>query len=153
MAWQVSGAFDEKSLVGKACRSDADKRNVTTWTPLPTERTGLANLASRQGVGEGKNTVFARVTIVAEAEQVKPLTFGFSDRIKVYLNEHLLYAGSDTFRSRDYRFLGTIGWFDTVYLPRKKGDNELWLAVTEDFFAGGWGVQARFEDMAGIAVR
>jgi hypothetical protein len=26
-----------------------------------------------------------------------------------------------------------------VYLPLKKGKNELWLAVTEDFPLGGWG--------------
>jgi hypothetical protein len=152
-SWQVSEAFDEQSLVGKVRLTDADKKNFKTWIPLPSERTGLANLARVQGVGEGKNTVFARVTIVAEGKQIKPLTFGFSDRIKVYLNDQLLYAGSDVFLSRDYRFLGTIGWFDAVYLPLKRGENELWLAVTEDFPLGGWGVQARFEDMAGIEVK
>lgn len=152
-SWQVSEAFDERSLAGKVRLTGADKHGFTSWTLLPTERTGLANLARVQGVGEGKNTVFARVTIVAEEEQVKPLTFGSSDRIKVYLNDQLLYAGSDVFFSRDYRFLGTIGWFDAVYLPLKKGQNELWLAVTEDLPLGGWGVQARFEDMAGITVK
>lgn len=152
-SWQVSDAFDEQALAGKLRLTGADKQNFTSWTPLPTEPTGLANLASVQGVGEGKNTVFARVAIVAEGERVQSLTFGFSNKIKVYLNDQLLYAGSDVFLSRDYRFLGTIGWFDAVYLPLKKGENELWLAVTEDFRLGGWGVQGRFEDMAGIEVR
>ena len=35
----------------------------------------------------------------------------------VYLNGVALYRGDDTYRSRDYRFLGSIGWHDTVYLP------------------------------------
>jgi hypothetical protein len=36
-------------------------------------------------------------------------------------------------------------------LPLKKGDNELWLAVTENF--GGWGVKAAFDDMDGISLK
>jgi hypothetical protein len=47
--------------------------------------------------------------------------------------------------------MGTIGLFDEVYLPLKKGHNELWLAVTETF--GGWGVTALFEDPAGINIK
>ena len=55
-----------------------------------------------------------------------------------------VYRGDDTYRSRDYRFLGSIGWYDTLYLPLEQGDNELLIAVSEDF--GGWGVQARLLD-------
>ena len=62
-----------------------------------------------------------------------------------------MYGGSNLYRSRDYRYLGTIGYFDELYLPLQRGKNELWLAVSEDF--GGWGIQAMFEDMAGIEVR
>ena len=51
-------------------------------------------------------------------------------------------------RSRDYRYLGTIGLFDEVMLPLRDGDNELWLAVSESF--GGWGVLARLPDENGI---
>jgi hypothetical protein len=32
-----------------------------------------------------------------------------------------------------------------------EGENELWMAVAEKF--GGWGIQARFEDMEGIEIR
>jgi hypothetical protein len=41
-------------------------------------------------------------------------------------------------------FLGSIGWYDTLYLPLAAGGNELVVAVAEDF--GGWGVQARLSD-------
>jgi hypothetical protein len=63
----------------------------------------------------------------------------------------LIYGGSDVYTSRDYRFLGTIGLFDELYLPLKKGDNELWFAVTENF--GGWGVKAMFDDLSGIRIK
>jgi hypothetical protein len=75
---------------------------------------------------------------------------GFSDRAVVYLNGRPLYRGDDTYRSRDYRFLGSIGWWDSVYLPLDAGDNELAIAVSETF--GGWGVQARFPDVAGLVL-
>ena len=68
---------------------------------------------------------------------------GFSDRAVVYLNGRALYRGDDTYRSRDYRFLGSIGWYDTVYLPLVEGANDLLIAVSESF--GGWGIQARFD--------
>ena len=88
---------------------------------------------------------------VSDKAQVKPLQFGFSDSVKVYFNGQLIYGGNDLFRSRDYRFLGTIGYYDTLYLPLLNGKNELIMAVSEKF--GGWGVQARFADMTGISLR
>lgn len=83
------------------------------------------------------------MTINADKPGVRKLTFGFSDRARVYLNKQLLYAGEDNFMSRDYRFLGTIGYFDAVYLNLKQGPNELWIAVSENF--GGWGIKAKLE--------
>ena len=107
------------------------------------------DLARAHAIKDDKNTVFARVTVIAEKEQIKPLDFGFSDRVKVYFNGQLIYGGNNTYRTRDYRYLGTISFFDQLYLPLKKGENELLMAVSESF--GGWGVQARFNDMQGIA--
>ena len=61
---------------------------------------------------------------------------------------HSPRARGRVYRSRDYRFLGSIGWSDTVVLPLDEGDNDLVVAVAEDF--GGWGIQGRFTDAAGI---
>ena len=79
---------------------------------------------------------------------VRVLEIGFSDRVVVYLNGRALFRGNDTYRSRDYRFLGSIGFWDALFLPLLEGDNELVVAVSETF--GGWGVQARFPDPTGI---
>ena len=62
-------------------------------------------------------------------------------RAVVYLNGQALCRGVDTYRSRDCRFLGSIGCWDTLFLPLVEGDNELVVAVSQDF--GGRGVQAR----------
>lgn len=147
MSWLVSSAIASKSLDGKYQLTGADKQPLR-WQRLDAEPTGIVNLARLQGAQPERNTVFARLVIQSNREQVKKLRFGFSDAVKVYCNDRLISGGSNVFRSRDEHFMGTIGLHDEVYLPLQKGTNELWLAVTENF--GGWGVTALFEDMTGI---
>jgi len=94
-----------------------------------------------QGIHDERNTVLARTTIRSSGARTQLLELGFSDRAVVFLNGRPIYRGDDTYRSRDYRFLGGIGWYDALYLELVEGENELAVAVSEDF--GGWGVQAR----------
>jgi hypothetical protein len=150
MSWMVSNVIEGKTLEGKYQLGTLDK-GVLRWTKLECESTGMCNLAKLQGVTEHQNTAFARLVIQSDREQVKKIRFGFSDAVKVYFNDRLVYGGSDIYQSRDYRFLGTVGLFDELYLPLKAGDNELWIAVTENF--GGWGIKAAFDDMSGIRLR
>lgn len=150
MSWMVSNVIEGKSLEGKYQLNASDKEKLN-WKRLDCESTGLANLARLNGLQEDRNTVFARLIIESDSEQVKKLRFGFSDTVKVYFNDRLIYGGSDVFQSRDYRFLGTMGLFDELYLPLKRGENELWIAVMENF--GGWGIKALFENMDGIKIR
>mgnify|MGYP005725633427 CR=1 FL=1 len=149
MHWQISNTLDEAVLENTSSLSTIDRTNLT-WQTLKSEYTGLVNLARVQGISRGSNTAFAKVIIISETEQVKKLKFGYSDRIKAYLNEQLLYSGNNNYQSRDYRYLGTIGYFDEIYLPLKQGKNELWMAVSESF--GGWGIKAMFEDMNGLQI-
>jgi hypothetical protein len=137
--WSVSDAFPEAELTTPAL--DLAGR---TWTEVESEPSGLANLARVTGIRDGRDTVLARTTIASPRAQTVPLDLGFSDRAVVYLNGRALYRGDDAYRTRDYRFLGSIGWWDTLFLPLVEGENELVVAVSEDF--GGWGVQARLPD-------
>lgn len=121
------------------------------WTTATVESSGVLNLARWSGAQPGRNTMLVRLTIESEIPQRKAFQYGFSDQARIYLNGDLLAEGSDAFTSRDYRFLGTIGWYDTVYLPLQKGRNELVIAVTETF--GGWGIQAAIPDRAGIRTK
>ena len=150
-SWLVSNSFDEQELENKyQLFTESEKENFN-WTKLVSDNSGVANLSKVQGIKDGKNTVFARKTIVADRDTIKQLKFGFSDRVKIYLNGRLLYGGNDALRSRDYRFLGTVGLFDELYLPLKTGDNELWMAVSEGELWYGWGLIAQLEDLQGVS--
>ena len=92
-----------------------------------------------------------KITISSDTDQIKRLDFGFSDKAQAYVNGKLIYAGNNVFRSRDYRYLGTIGYFDSIYLDLKKGDNEIVFAVTEGF--GGWGIKNKVENLDGITIK
>jgi hypothetical protein len=122
-----------------------------TWTIQNSEATGTINLSRFGHVTPAANTMVASVVIESESDQIKLLSFGFSDFVTVYLNDKALFTGRDNFMSRDYRFLGTIGYFDTLILPFKKGTNELWFVVSENF--GGWGVKAKLESMEKIELK
>jgi hypothetical protein len=143
--WQVSSAFPAGRL---GDRIDPAAFSGLRWTALAAEPSGITNLARVQGITPEADTVFARITIASARAQTRRLRFGFSDRVHVYLNGELLYAGDDRNASRDYRFLGTIGLFDELPLRLREGRNELWFAVSEAF--GGWGVIAAFDSLDGI---
>lgn len=145
--WEVSSGISEKSLVAAPSLKPSDKAGLS-WKTATTENTGMLNLASVATWSEANNTVLARVVVNSDKEQVKKFVFGFSDHARLYLNDHLLFSGEDDYRSRDYRFLGTVGYYDAVYLNLKKGRNEIIIAVSERM--GGWGVKGKFEDMTGL---
>jgi hypothetical protein len=149
LSWSVSDAFPEAELEGRTALGPGEKE-ARRWTALHAERSGVVNLARVQGIGDGRDTAFARATLRCARAGVKELRFGFSDRVRVYLDGTLLYAGRDGYGSRDYRFLGTIGGHDSVYLPLAAGEHELWLAVSDD--GGGWGLLAWFPDPEGLVL-
>ncbi|NNE67231.1 MAG: hypothetical protein HKN33_11755 [Pyrinomonadaceae bacterium] len=117
---------------------------------MPVEIGGFVNIARKHGIADGKNTVFATIKIESDRAQIKKFSFGYSDNARVYFEARLMYEGTNRYQTRDYRYLGTIGLFDSVYLPLKKGTNRLSIAVTEGF--GGWGVKGMFEDTSGISI-
>ena len=145
--WQVSNLIED-SVVLDQLQLDKNFKNRLTWTAQQSEWTGAINLARYAQRSQGSNTIAVKVDIESDKAQLKRIDFGFSDRVRVYLNDQAIFEGRDRFVSRDYRYLGTIGFFDSVFLPLKKGKNELWFLVSEAF--GGWGLQAKFENMEGV---
>ena len=148
--WQISNAINRR-LFEKQYQLTPDIKKKFTWTTHMSEPSGTVNLARFTRLEDTVNTVVAKLMIDSRSDQIKELSFGFSDFVTVYLNDKALYYGADNFMSRDYRFLGTIGFFDKLFLPLKKGTNEVWFVVSENF--GGWGVKARFENMDGISLK
>lgn len=147
--WRVSVPFAESRLDSLGA-FDPDLARELDWDPLEADVRGIANLAKLRTRSGGANTVVAAVTLRSSRERMARLRFGFSDRVHVYLNGRPLYRGADRWRSRDYKFLGTIGLHDELVLPLRAGENELWLAVSEDF--GGWGVTAQLVDGTDVVI-
>jgi len=93
----------------------------------------------------GMKVVYAKTTIESDRDQVKKLYIGYSDDVSVFLNGQILFRGRSAQNFRDPGFLGIMNpENDAVYLPLKKGSNELMLAVSE--LGGGWGFICRLEE-------
>jgi hypothetical protein len=94
----------------------------------------------------GTKLLYARTIIDSDREQVKKLYIGYSDDVSVFLNGRILFRGRSAQNFRDPGFLGIVNpENDAVYLPLKKGSNELMLAVSE--LGGGWGFICRLADL------
>jgi hypothetical protein len=94
----------------------------------------------------GMKVIYARTNIDSDREQVKKLYIGYSDDVSVFLNGKILYRGRSAQGFRDPGFLGIVNpENDAVYIPLKKGSNELMLALSE--LGGGWGFICRLADL------
>jgi hypothetical protein len=145
----VSDVFKEEMITDMDEIPDSWLRQ-RKWTPLKAEPTGLINISRLHPVNDSVNTVLTRITINSDRDQVKKLDIGYSERLKLYCNGKALYSGNTGFRTRDYRYLGTIGYFDAVYLPLRKGENVIVVSLTETF--GGWGIMGKIENRSGISI-
>ncbi len=136
MKWQLAHG-DHKAT------STADQ-----WQVLDVETNGIANIARLFTRTKEASKAVARLTIESDADQTKLLHFGFSDDVTAYINGIPVFSGDDKYRTRDYRYLGTVGLYDTLHLHLKKGRNEVAFEVDENF--GGWAINGEFENMDGI---
>jgi hypothetical protein len=113
----------------------------------PHPRVTFANdFSKRLDPQPGIKVVYARTTIDSDRDQVKKLYLGYSDDVSVFLNGKILFRGRSAQYFRDPAFLGIINpENDAIYLPLKKGRNELMLAVSE--LGGGWGFICRLVEL------
>lgn len=150
-AWEVSDMFEEK-LLDNPTKTPSVIEQRTWGRKIQLEEGTAANISRVQVLrnGEPGETVFAKIEIDSEIDQVKLFEFGYSDRVVAILNGEALYKGDNGWRTRDYRYLGTIGLFDAIYLNLKKGKNTLLMAVSESF--GGWLITGKFNDTSGVKI-
>ncbi len=149
-SWQVSNAFKENDIVNKN-QLDAKSLEFFLWQKLPIEKGDFVNLSRLSTTTDSANTVFAKLVLNSDKDQIKRIDVGYSDRLKAWCNGKAMYSGNNGFRSQDFRHLGTMGYFDALYLPLKKGDNTIVFAVSETF--GGWGLMGKLENMEGVQMK
>lgn len=150
--WKISDMFEEK-LLDDPSNLDPMLSERKWQGKIQVEEGTAANIARIQKLRDGTpgNTVLAKINIQSDKDQIKLFEFGYSDRVVAILNGQPIYWGTNKWRSRDYRYLGTVGLFDGIYLDLKKGKNELIMAVSEDF--GGWLITGRFKNSEGVKVK
>ena len=141
--FDVSAPLTEDAIQSAYSLSDVEGL-PSEWTPLEVESDGIANLARSTAIADDKNTVLVRMTMDAETAETRMLRFGYSDRVRLFVNGKLVFFGNAQWRSRDHRFLGTISLEDSIALHLKPGENEVIAAVSESF--GGWGFNAALTD-------
>ena len=145
----VSTPFPEAELDGVYSVSELASQSGG-WTVLPVENDGIANLARTTPIENGSNTVLVRFRISSAEATHRMMRFGYSDRVRLFVDGTLVYSGNAQWRSRDHRFLGTVNLEDAIALNLRAGETEIIAAVSESF--GGWGFEAQIEDQNGLQI-
>lgn len=119
---------------------------INRYRESPHPRVSFANdFGKRLDPQPGTKVVYARTSIESDRDQVRKLFVGYSDDVSLFLNGRILFRGRSAQNFRDPGFLGIVNpENDAVYLPLKRGRNELVLAVSE--LGGGWGFICRWAD-------
>jgi len=160
--WQISPSYDGLARALERPLSSSDAAAIQ-WQDVEAEPPGFVVLyryrdaphprvsfatdfSKRLDPQPGMKVLYARSAIESDRDQVKKLFIGYSDDVSVFLNGQILFRGRSAQNFRDPAFLGIVNpENDAVYLPLKKGSNELMLAVSE--LGGGWGFICRLVDV------
>ena len=148
--WSISQPFDESRVDGVLSLPD-DLEALGQIETIAVEPFGIADFTRAVGPDDGADTVLASTRINSNSARNVRLQFGYSDRVRLFLNGRLVFDGNAGWRTRDQFFLGTIGFKDAVVLPLQAGENVLTAAVSETF--GGWGFAGAIADREGLEIR
>ncbi len=135
--WEISQAYNAMDV---KFDKTPEQQGITDiiWRKVEADEFGLVDIGKYVGrLGRAPDMIFARTIINVEEDTLMEYRYGYSDAISVFLNQKALCFGNSGYQQRDPSFLGIIGLNDAVFLPLKKGDNELLIMVAESF--GGWG--------------
>ena len=149
-SWRVSEPFAEARVEGQLTLP-SDLALLDAATVLNVEPTGIVDLGRAGRPREDADTVLVTTNIEAVNARPVRLRFGYSDRLRLFLNGRLVFDGVAGWRSRDFFFLGTVGFRDAVVLDLEEGENVLTAAVSETF--GGWAFAGAIENDEGLAIR
>ena len=158
--WSITPAYDALARNPEQALTPSDSSGIQ-WRDVEAEPPGFVVLyrylqaphlrvtfandfSKRLEPQPGMKLVYAKTNIDSDREQVRKLLNGYSDEVSVFLNGKILFRGRSAQNFRDPGFLGIVNpENDIVYLPLRKGSNELLLAVSE--LGGGWGFTCRLE--------
>ncbi|MBA4849430.1 hypothetical protein [Emticicia sp. BO119] len=118
---------------------------------IEAESKGMINLTRKLGGNTPRRVVWLKTKLKAAENQKNVMQLGFSDDVWVFLNNQMIYLDKNTYLQPPMRKYpeGRISIQNAkVNLTLKQGENELLIAVANDFY--GWGIIARLENMEGV---
>ncbi|SKB87102.1 hypothetical protein SAMN05660226_03526 [Parapedobacter luteus] len=121
------------------------------WTDHRAERRGLLNITRLHGSKmPERQLIWIKARIRSAIDQQKWMDFGFSDEVWLFVNGSYTYADKNYYGTPIMKPpFGRCSIENTaVYMPLKKGDNEILIGLANNFY--GWGVVARLRDLHGI---
>jgi len=135
--WEISQPLDY-NLIDRRTYPPSGKFEKILWRKIESAPSGLVNVSRYARKSPSlPGIVFARTAVHAKKKRLMELQFGYSDVVSIFINGRLAFYGNNRFRLRGPFFQGLVGLFDSVFLPLKKGENEIFLMLAEQM--GGWG--------------
>jgi hypothetical protein len=124
------------------------------WKTINTEPNGLVNLSRQYGLPlhePDRAVAWLKTTITSDRKQTKKVDIGWTRELWVFVNGKLVYADRNLFDSEEARKApdGRCSLENGSFaLPLEAGDNEVAVAIANNFF--GWGLMLRVADPEGV---
>jgi Domain of Unknown Function (DUF1080) len=126
---------------------------LPNWKKVTTDEDGLLDISkyyakqnSETYQSRSNDMVWLKLDLPVNDAVTKRMNFDFSNRVWVFLNGQILYHGDHSFFLKGTTFVGSIEKqfiSDALYLPLKKGSNELLIGVSA--VANGWGIISKIQ--------
>jgi hypothetical protein len=124
------------------------------WKTIGTERNGLINISREYGLPlhePDRAVAWLKTTITSDKKQTKKVDIGWTRELWVFVNGKLVYADRNLFEVEGARKIPDARCSlenGSFTLPLEDGDNEVAVAIADNFF--GWGMKLRLADPEGI---
>ena len=117
---------------------------------IKAEREGFINLTRRWGGNENRKVIWLKTKIFTKQAVKTNLQLGFSDEVWVFLNSQTIHVDKNLYIQNMRKYPGGRMSIEnsTISLNLKEGENELMIAVANDFY--GWGIVARLTSTESI---
>jgi hypothetical protein len=154
--WRLSPHYRIAGFETISTYPERELTELQSWITPDVDVSGLVNITRYYGrpggigVGAPPDCAILRTVIETKQDKRVRMSFGYSDAAAIFLNRNPLFFGNNAFLSRNQSDGEWISFNDAVFLDLKKGRNELLVVVAEEF--GGWGFQARLDDVDGLEV-
>jgi len=124
------------------------------WKTINTERKGLVNISRVYGhpfPDPNRAVAWLKTSIASDSKQTKNVNIGWTRDLWVFVNGKLVYADKNLFESDESRKVpdGRCSLENGAFtLPLEAGDNEISVAIANNFF--GWGLMLRVAIPEGV---